>query len=170
MPPAKVEPGRDPGMADRTRKLNVLFALTSIAMLIVFSWMIWADYDREWKQHQIAFTDMEVKRTEEDIQKALGKVDAKRKQELDAKLAQGGQEAKARQKEIEQAQGDLNKIDGEWYRVDQDYRFTKAKIDVARYNYEETLETKHGNADKRKKDLDGLEKRWSELRVQLQDV
>ena len=151
MPPAKVEPGRDAGMAARAGKLNVVFALTSILMLVVFSWMIWADYDREWKKHQLEFTRLEVTRTEEEIQKALGKVDAKRRQELEGKLAQGKQEAAARRKDIDQAEDELNKLDGEWYRVDQDYRFTKAKIDVARFNYEESTETRKGNAEKRKR-------------------
>ena len=34
---AKPEPGRDPQMAERTQRLNLLFALTSIAMLLAFS-------------------------------------------------------------------------------------------------------------------------------------
>jgi cytochrome c2 len=170
MPPVKVEPGRDAGMAARAGKLNVVFALTSILMLVVFSWMIWADYDREWKKHQLEFNRMEVKRTEEDIQKALGKVDAKRRQELEAKIAQGSQEGQARQKEIDAAQDELDKLDGEWYRVDQDYRFTKAHIDVARYNYEEAVETKHGSPEKTKKKLDDLEASWKKLRLELDDV
>jgi mono/diheme cytochrome c family protein/predicted nucleic acid-binding Zn-ribbon protein len=170
MPPAKVEPGRDAGMAARAGKLNVVFALTSILMLVVFSWMIWADYDREWKKHQLEFTRLEVTRTEEEIQKALGKVDAKRRQELEGKLVQAKQEAAARRKEIDQAEDELNKLDGEWYRVDQDYRFTKAKIDVARFNYEESTETHRGSAEKRKKELDDLEQRWKELRADLEDV
>ena len=41
---AKLEPGRDAEMAGRTRTLNVVFALTSIGLLIVFSLMIWYDF------------------------------------------------------------------------------------------------------------------------------
>ena len=43
----KNEPGRDPQMVERTQKLNVVFALTSLGLLVVFSLMVWADYDRE---------------------------------------------------------------------------------------------------------------------------
>ena len=74
MAPPKAEPGRDPQMASRTRMLNVVFALTSIGLLITFSLMIWYDYARPWKKHQNEFTLLEVKRTELEIQEALGKV------------------------------------------------------------------------------------------------
>ncbi len=137
MAPPKVEPGRDPQMADRTRKLNVVFALTSIGLLITFSLMIWYDYARPWKKHQNEFTLLEVKRTEVEIQEALGKVDAGKRKALEEQIARGAEEKKARRQEIEKVEDELDKLDGEWYRVDQDYRFTKAKIDVARYEYEE---------------------------------
>ena len=88
----KNEPGRDPADGGADAKLNVVFALTSIALLITFSLMIWADYDREWKKYQNAFTDMEVQLTRKQIEEALGKVDADRRQELEAELAQGEQE------------------------------------------------------------------------------
>src|SRR5688500_18816336 len=99
-PPSRPEPGRDPEMAGRTQTLNVVFALTSIALLLTFSWMVWADYDREWKQYQVEFNKLEVKMTEQQIQQALGKVDAAKRQELQARLAQGEQEARARRDEI----------------------------------------------------------------------
>ena len=62
----KNEPGRDPAMVERTQKLNVVFALTSIGLLVVFSLMVWADYDREWKKYQKKFTGLEVQLTEVD--------------------------------------------------------------------------------------------------------
>ena len=33
-------------------KLNVVFALSSVALAISVVWMIWADFDREWKYFQ----------------------------------------------------------------------------------------------------------------------
>ncbi len=146
---AKVEPGRDPQMADRTRRLNVVFALTSIGLLITFSLMIWYDYARPWKKHQNEFTLLEVKRTELEIQEALGKVDAGKRKTLEDQIARGEEEKKARRQDIEQVEKELDRLDGEWYRVDQDYRFTKAKIDVARYEYEEADHKGARSADKK---------------------
>ena len=166
----KNEPGRDPQMVERTQKLNVVFALTSIGLLVVFSLMVWADYDREWKKYQKKFTGLEVQLTEKQIQDALGKVDAGRRAQLDQLLARGKEEMASRRSEIKKAEGAVEKIEGEWYRVDQDYRFTKAEIDVARYDYEEAARHGAGSAGKKKGHLDELEKKWQDLRLKLEDV
>src|SRR5688500_10872464 len=170
MAPPKVEPGRDPQMVSRTRSLNVVFALTSIALLITFSLMIWYDYARPWKKHQNEFTLLEVKRTEVEIQEALGKLEAGKRKEIEDKIARGAEEKKARAKEIDKIQDELDKLDGEWYGVDQDYRFTKAKIDVARYEYEEADHRGAKNAPRKQEHLAELEKKWGELKLKLEDV
>ncbi len=170
MPPAKVEPGRDPSMAKRTQTLNVVFALTSIGLLLAFSLMVWADYDREWKRHQIAFNRLEVKRTEAQIQEALGKVDAARRQQLQARLAQGEKEIAAHRKEVETLEGELGALDGQWYAVDQDFRFTKAEIDVARYELEEARQHKAASAAKKQERLERLEREWAAHRVKKEDI
>jgi hypothetical protein len=170
MAPPKVEPGRDPQMVDRTRKLNVVFALTSIGLLITFSLMIWYDYARPWKKHQNEFTLLEVKRTEVEIQEALGNVEAGRRKELEDKIARGAEEKKARAQEIGKIEDELDTLDGEWYRVDQDYRFTKARIDVKRYEYEDAEHKGARSAEKRKGELAELEQQWGELKLKLEDV
>jgi cytochrome c2 len=170
MPPAKVEPGRDPEMAARTQTLNVVFALTSIGLLLAFSLMVWEDYNREWKKYQVEFNKREVKLTQAQIQEALGKEDAARRQDIQARLAQGRQEMAARAQDIRAAEREKASLDAEWYRVDQNYRFTKADIDVARYEYEEAVHTQSGRAEGKRKHLADLEQRWEQLRLQLQDV
>jgi len=85
-PPSKPEPGRDPKMAERAQKLNVVFALTSIGMLIAFTVMIWDDYDREWKKYQNQFNKLEVKVTKEQAEQVLGKLDATRRQDLKTEM------------------------------------------------------------------------------------
>ena len=169
MPP-KVEPGRDPEMAERTQLLNIVFALTSIALLLTFTWMIWVDYDREWKKHQKEFTQLDVDRTKTQIQEVDGKVDAGKRQQLDQQLAQSKQELASNRAEIDKAEGELGKLQGEWYAVDQDFRFTKAKIDVAKYDYDEALHKDPKSADDEQKELRDLETRWADFRVKLEDV
>ncbi len=167
---AKPEPGRDPEMARRTERLNLLFALTSIALLAAFSWMIWADYDREWKKHQLEFGQLEVKLTEQQKQEALGKVGAERMQAIDAALAKGDVEIAAKRAEILAAQAEADKVHAQWYAIDQDYRFTKAFIDVKRYDYEEAAHKGKPSATKLAAELDTLEAKWADLRKNLEDV
>lgn len=167
---AKVEPGRDPQMAERTRKLNLVFALTSIGLLLVVSLMVWVDYDREWKKYQIEFNKLDVKLTKEQIDQALGKVDAKKREALEQQLAQGQQEVAARASEVRAARAEAERLQGKWYAIDQSYRFTKAKIDVARYEYEEAEHEGKSSAARKKAHLDELEKQFEDYRLQLEAV
>src|SRR5438034_1358326 len=130
MPPTKPEPGRDTEMPGRTATLNVVFALTSIGLLFALTYMIWDDYNRDWKHYQKRFNQLEVKLTQDQVQQALVKVDAARRQQVQAQLAQGEKEIDARRGEVKRAEKDAAKLDADWYRVDQEYRFTKAEIDV----------------------------------------
>lgn len=157
-------------MATRARKLNVLFALTSLGMLFAFSLMIWDDYDREWKGYQKRFNLLEVQTTKEQAEEALGKVGAARRESLQQELAKGRQEAEARRSEIDKLEREEGKLDGKWYAVDQDYRFTKAEIDVYRYEYEDAVATKKGDVDAKRKRLQDAEKQWEDLRLQLEEV
>ena len=109
MPPAKPEAGRDPQMAERTRTLNVVFALSSLAMLVIFSLMIWVDYDRDWKRYQNEFNRLEVRLTETQVEQALGKLDAQRRQQLEAELPKAAQERQANADAIRAARSDLER-------------------------------------------------------------
>ncbi len=167
---AKPEPGRDPEMATRTEKLSVLFAVTSILLLVTFSWMIWADYNREWKKYQIEFGQLEIKATEEQRKAAEGKIGADRLAALGAAVAKGDADVAAKRSEIAAAQKEADKLQAEWYAIDQNYRFTKANIDVKRYDYEEAAHLGHSDAAKKKAKLDALEAQWADLRTKLEDV
>jgi cytochrome c2 len=170
MAPPKVEPGRDPQMAVRTQKLNLVFALTSLGLLLAFSLMIWADYDREWKRYQKGFNELEVTLTEKQIQEALGKVDATRRKELEGLLSRGEQELSARRAEIRKADAEVARLDADWYRVDQNWRFTKAEIDVLRYEYDEAVHAGSRRAAGRKAELDKKEAEWAAYRAQIDDI
>ena len=140
-------------MADRARKLNVVFALTSIAMLVAFTVMIWADYDREWKKYQKAFNALEMSVTQKQAQQAKDKVPTAQQQALQAELDRAKQEEAQRRDQIKKAQGERDKLEGEWYAIDQNFRFTKAEIDVKKYDYEEAAHKNKGNKDKKLADL-----------------
>jgi cytochrome c2 len=169
-PPPKVEPGRDPRMASRAQKLNVVFALSSIGMLLVFTLMIWDDYDRDWKKYQKAFNRIELRLTEQQAEQAMGKVDAVRRQELQESMARARQEEGERRDEIKKAEAEREKLDGQWYAVDQDFRFTKAEIDVARYEYEDAANKGKGDQDEKLARLRKLEERWAKLREDLDEI
>lgn len=170
MPPVKPDPGRDPEMAQRTQQLNPVFALSSLGLLLVLSLMIWADYDREWKDYQKAFNRLEVKYTQDQIKQALGSVDAARLKAVEADLARGQREEAAQRDDVRKLEAALREVGGRWYAADQDFRFTKARIDVARYEYDEAVERRSPKAAGHKAHLDELERRWQEYRLKREAI
>ncbi|HUL79175.1 MAG TPA: hypothetical protein VL691_18055, partial [Vicinamibacteria bacterium] len=136
---AKPEPESDPRLAARTRKLDVLFAASALGLLAATGLMVKADHDREWRQYQTRFNQLRVRLTEDQIQKSLGPEDAQRLKEMEARIAQGRQEEAAHRDEIRKVQAGIDALQAEWYAADQDMRFTKAKLDVARYDLDEAI-------------------------------
>jgi cytochrome c2 len=167
---AKPEPESDPRLAARTQKLNVLFALSSLGLLATTGLMVWADYDREWRQHQVEFGRLRVELTKEQIEKALSPEDAQRLREIEAKLVRGREEAEAQRDEIRKVQAEIDELQAEWYAADQDYRFTKAKLDVARYELDEAVHSGDASADASRSGARGLERRWEAYRLEVEGI
>ena len=117
--------------------------------------MVRADYEREWRQYQIEFNRRRVALTREQIGKALSPEDAQRLSEVEAQLVRGREAAAAKRDEIRKVQAEIDALQGQWYAVDQEYRFTKAKLDVARYELDEAVHSKSASAEESRKSLAG---------------
>ena len=97
-------------------------------------------------------------------------MDAGRRTQLEQAIAQGREEERARFAEIKKAEAELGRLNGRWYAVDQNYRFTKARIDVVRFQYEEALHKKSQSADGLFQSLRKLEDQWRAYRLDLEKV
>jgi cytochrome c2 len=167
---AKPEPEPDPRLAARNQRLNLLFALSAVSLLAATAAMVWADYDREWRQYQIEFARLRVQHTRDEIEKALGPEDAQRLREVEAELAQGREQAAAQRDEIRKVQAEIDALQADWYGADQDYRFTKAKLDVARYELDEATHERSPRAPARREAVRRLERLWEEQRLTVEDL
>ena len=58
--------------------LNVVFAASSLFLFLSVVWMVWDDYDREWKNFQRRFASLEYQVTQLSIQKAARATDQKK--------------------------------------------------------------------------------------------
>ena len=97
-------------MSARTKTMNVVFELTSIGLLIAFSLMVWADYDRPWKKYQIEFNKLEVKLTKDQRDAALGKVDAAKAKALEAQIADGEKQIAAHADEVRKLRAEVDRL------------------------------------------------------------
>ena len=116
--------------------LNVVFAASSLFLFLSVIWMVWDDFNRDWKNTQREFARLELDVTRASSQQASGARDVPKLRQLGAaRTAARKSEASNRQK-IDELQGRLADIDARLYRETQDYQFAKATYDSDRYIFE----------------------------------
>ena len=77
----------EPGHAYDISGLNVVFALSSIALFVTTVWMIWHDYSREWKGYQREFVSLERETAQRLLEEAQVSVDPIELERLEEQLA-----------------------------------------------------------------------------------
>ena len=126
---------------DRLYEVNSLhkwFAISSLLFFIFTVVVIMADYSREWKVYQRDYTTMSINRAKQDIAKASGALDRnKLKQDL-ATIQQVQTENAAKIGELE---GQLKKLNADFYRIDTDYKNSTANYGSEKYGLDEAVAT-----------------------------
>ena len=116
--------------------LNVVFAASSIFLFICVVWMVWDDFDREWKNTQRRFTQLEMEVTRQQLAAAEKGVDTRTLQQLEQQLAAAQQNVEANQDRVGELQDRIAELNARLYRETQDYQFARATYDVNRYAFE----------------------------------
>src|ERR1043166_3585240 len=96
--------------------LNVVFAASSLFLFLSVVWMVWDDYDREWKQTQRHFNALEMQVTEAPRADAARKVDKNRMAQLEAQLKTAQQSIAANQKKVDELQRKLDDVNARQFR------------------------------------------------------
>jgi cytochrome c2 len=116
--------------------LNVVFAASSIFLLLSTVWMVWDDYDRDWKNTQRRFARLQYDVTRAQYREARGKVDRPKLQQLQAQLKAAEQNARANQSKVDELQKKVDEAEIRLDRAGRDYQYMKATYDHDRYDYE----------------------------------
>src|SRR5687767_12407089 len=116
--------------------LNVVFAASSIVLLVCTVWMVWDDFDREWKHAQRRFTQLEIEVTRQQLAAAEKGIDTRKKQQYEQQLAAAQKNVEANQAKVDELEGQVDELNARLYRETQNYQFAKANYDVARYAFE----------------------------------
>ncbi len=116
--------------------LNVVFAASSIFLFLSVIWMVWDDYDREWKNTQRQFGELEIQVTQASLEQAGRDVDPTKLTALQGSLAEAQKSVEANQAKIDELRDQMTEVDARLARESQDYQFSKATYDQDRYDYE----------------------------------
>jgi cytochrome c2/mono/diheme cytochrome c family protein len=152
------------------RRLNLIFALTSLGLLAVTGAMVFYDYVRGWKWFQLEFNKIQQQRIEQEL-RARNDEDMRRQlAALDKERRQGQVEVARQRSEYLEAQKNLEEWDGRHYAADQDYRFAKALLDAKRYELEAAMVLHTFDEKVKRREFDELTERVQRLNLVLQQV
>ena len=149
--------------------LNVVFAASSIFLFLSVVWMVWDDYDRQWKNTQREFAQLEYKVTQASLQQAQRAVDRNKLNQLRAQQTAAQKNVQANQATVNEKQKKLDDVEARVFREQQDANFAKATYDHDRYDFEATRAEKgDAAAEKKGERVREEERQLNDLNLRLE--
>src|SRR5258708_4904050 len=145
--------------------LNVVFAASSLFLFLSVVWMVWDDYDRDWKKTQRNFSSLEVQVTQAQLQQATRAVDQNKLKQFQAQEAAAQKNVQANQAKVDELQKKLTDSDNAVFRATLDYNKNKAIYDQDRYAFEAARAGGVSGADKMGQTATEEAKRLEELNL-----
>jgi mono/diheme cytochrome c family protein len=151
------------------RRLNLIFALSSLVLLAVTGLMVGYDYIRGWKWFQLEFMRMQQERISQEIGVATAEENKQQLADLDAQDRKNEIELARHRDQYLTAQKQADAIEGDHYRADQDYRFAKANLDAQRYITEASVVQHLADAAQQQAEYERQTKHLNDLQLALQE-
>src|SRR5947207_6537056 len=149
--------------------LNVVFAASSVFLFLSVVWMVWDDYDRQWKNTQREFAQLEYKVTQASLQQAQRAVDRNKLNQLRAQETSAREHVQANQAKVNELQKKLDDVEARVFREQQDANFAKATYDHDRYDFEATRAEKgDAGAEKKGQHVREQERQLNDLNLRLE--
>jgi len=144
--------------------LNVLFAASSIGLLLVTIWMVVDDYTRSWKGYQRQFQTLEAAKTAAALKTAEDTVSQDQLKGLREQLSAAQAAVEAHKADLKSAQDRLTAVTTAAYKDDLTYRTLKSTYDARKFAFEEA---RHAgvSAGALEKEVHDIETRMEEYRV-----
>jgi mono/diheme cytochrome c family protein len=152
--------------------LNVVFAASSLFLFLSVIWMVWDDFDREWKKTQRRFAELETQVTQLNLQQAGSAVDRSKLAELQAREAAARKNVEANQKKVDELQAKLKEVETKLFRATTALNTMKATYDEHRYDFEATraADPKSSSAAKKEKIANDEAKQLEILNLEMEKV
>src|SRR6185295_3086590 len=145
--------------------LNVVFAASSLFLFLSVVWMVWDDYDREWKNTQRQFANLEYQVTQAQLQAAGRGVDRNKLTQLESQQKAAEQNVAANRAKVDELEGKLKDADTRLYRATLDFQYAKANYDQHRYDFEASRAAGASNAAKQGQAVEEEARKLNELNL-----
>ncbi len=145
--------------------LNVVFAASSLFLFLSAVWMVWDDYNREWKNFQRRFANLEYEVTRQSLQKAVRDVDKNKLAQLQAQEAAARKNVSANQAKVDELQAKQKEVEARLFRATADFQYMKATYDQDRYDFEASRANGDPSAAKKQQLVQEEARRMEELNL-----
>jgi mono/diheme cytochrome c family protein len=156
------------GHAFNVDYLNVVFAASSIFLLLSVVWMVWDDYDRDWKNTQRRFNQLELQVTQAQLQQAGRAVDRNKLQQLEAQQKAVEKNIAANKQKVDDLTAKSKDADLKIFRATLDVNYMKATYDQDRYDFEATRAAGGSGVEKKQALARDEEKQLADLNLALE--
>ncbi len=150
--------------------LNVVFAASSIFLFLSTIWMVWDDFDREWKNTQRQFTQLELEVTRQQLAQNAGRIDKAKLTGLQQQVGAAQKSMDGNRQRIDEINDRLSEIDARLYRTSKSAQFAKATYDVNRYAFEAERKANPEGTGELQKEIEAEAQRLNELNLEVQKV
>src|ERR1044072_7219328 len=103
--------------------LHVVFAASSLFLFLSVIWMVWDDFDRDWKKTQRRFVDLQYQVTQAQLEQATRGVDPNKLAQLQAQEAEARKAVEANQAQVDELAGKMKDADTVLYKATLDYQY-----------------------------------------------
>lgn len=163
---------RQPSKPDRHYnfgRMNILFASSALALLVVTLWMVVEDFSEPWKRFQAEFRQLERQDLERQAEAERERIDSDELVQLREEIGREEERLAQRRNETAELEGALGRLEKKVYAADSQMRTTKSLLDTARYEYERALQQgREGQIEKHRLESEELARQWREDRKSLE--
>ncbi len=153
------------------RRMNVVFAWSSVALLLVTVWMVWADYAQPWKRLQNEFRELERQSLLRQAEEARQSLNDNEISELRQEIAGEEEKLAAQREEISTLESDEAAFGRSLYAADAEARSVKSLLDTARYAFDQAVQSGDQRLiEKTRAEVDRLNAALRERRKEVEEL
>jgi len=148
--------------------LNVVFAAASVFLFLSVIWMVWDDYDRDWKNTQRQFAELQYQVTQAELQQASRGIDRNKLAQLQAQEAAARKNVAANQQKVDELQDKLKAATDKLTLATLDYQYAKAIYDSDKYDFESARAAGAADIAARQKSIEAEAQHLADLDLAVQ--
>lgn len=151
--------------------MNVVFAVSALALLAVTLFMVLGDYARPWKRFQAQFQDLDRQAVLRQLEEERQRVDTEQMEAVRQEMGAEEQRLAQRRDEMAQIEADIEQLDRQIFAADARMRATKSELDAAKYDYDVALQSgREGRIRNQRERVDALTRKWRDEQRVLEEL